>query len=94
MKKPVFFITILVLVAISLTIIQTVLSNRLSTTGIPMGEIEEKIDSYRLQNSILEEQLLTVSSLTGISERASQLGFVEEKSLFVMKKSYALASKP
>lgn len=91
MKKPAFFITCLVFVILALSIIQVIVSNRLSTTGITLSNLEEETMYYDRQNSLLREKLLTVSSLTHIASTAGQLGFIENKSQIILTTSLPLA---
>ncbi|MDP3988457.1 MAG: hypothetical protein Q8P80_04940 [Candidatus Levybacteria bacterium] len=91
MKKPAIFITFLGLIVIFLTIVQVVVSNRLSTTGNNLWELEEKVAYYEKQNAVLKEELLTVSSLNNIASTAGQLGFVEDKSQIFLSAPLPLA---
>jgi hypothetical protein len=59
-------------------------SNRLSTSGIVLGKIEEEIRFYKTENSSLAEEFFLVSSLNNIESRAATLGFVKEKSPLVL----------
>jgi len=95
MKKPSLIVTILIGIVISLSIIKAIVYNRLSTTGIFVGKVEEEINFYKTQNAILSEKLLTFSSLTNIAKRAEKEGFIsEENSLMVLKTSKPLAVRP
>lgn len=78
---------------ISLSIVQVVVSNNLSTTGVELAKIEEQIATYRKQNTVLQEKLLMASSLTIIASKAAEMGFVEEKSRIFLQTS-PLAVRP
>ncbi len=91
MKKPAIFITFLGLIVIFLTIVQVVVSNRLSTTGNNLWKLEEEVAYYEKQNAVLKEELLTVSSLNNIASTAGQLGFVEDKSQIFLSAPLPLA---
>ena len=93
MKKPIFLVMLAILMVIVLSIAKTVVSGRLSTSGVSLSKIEEEINNYKTQNIILREKLLTVSSLNNIASRASLLGFVEKKSELVLSKPLPLAIK-
>ncbi|MBI4089370.1 MAG: hypothetical protein HY424_01525 [Candidatus Levybacteria bacterium] len=93
MKKPVFIITLLIGIIVVLSIIKVILYNRLSTSGVFVGKVEEEIISYKTQNAILSEKLLILSSLTNISEKATKLGFIKDNSLIILKTSRPLAIK-
>lgn len=85
---------LLLIVAIgTLSIVQIVVSNRLSTTGIALGTIEEDLKQYKEKNALLEEKVLVTSSLTSIASSASSMGFVEKNSRIVLVDSLPLALK-
>ena len=95
MRKPVLIITFLIGIIISLSIVKAIVHNRLSTSGVFVGRVEEEISSYKTQNAILSEKLLTLSSLTNIKERAKKEGFTNERNLLmVLKTSKPLAVRP
>ena len=94
MKKPALIITFLIVLIIVLSVINAVVHNRLSTSGVFVGELEEQISFYKTQNAILSEEFLTSSSLTNIADRASGLGFTNKNQpLLVLKTSKPLAVK-
>lgn len=94
MKKANILITILLGLAISLVVGKAVLQNALSTSGIFVSKTEKEINFYKTQNAILSEQLLTSSSLTNIAEVAKKSGFVNDKTLIVIKSSQPMAVRP
>lgn len=95
MKKPYFIIIFLIGLIITLSVIKVIVYNRLSTSGVFVGKVEEEINFYKTQNAILSEDLLILSSLTNIASHATELGFVKENSsLVVLKTSRPLAIKP
>lgn len=92
MKKPVLIIIFLLGIIISLSMVKVVVFNRLSTSGVYVGKVEEEISFYKTQNAKLLEKFLTLSSLTNIAERAKKEGFInEDQSLMVLKTSRPLA---
>ncbi|MBI4096261.1 MAG: hypothetical protein HY425_00915 [Candidatus Levybacteria bacterium] len=94
MKKPYLLILFLIGLTIVLSVVKSVAYNRLSTSGVFVGKLEDKVDYYETQNAILSEKLLTFSSLTYIANKAVELGFVKEDSpLMVLKTSVSLAVK-
>ena len=94
MKKPALIITFLIALIIVLSVINAVVHNRLSTSGVFVGELEEQISFYKTQNAILSEEFLTSSSLTNIADMASELGFTNKNQpLLVLKTSKPLAVK-
>jgi len=94
MKKGYILIIFLLGVIISLSIGKAIMQNTLSTSGIYVGEVQEQINEYETQNTILSEQLLTASSLTNIMEKAEASGFTRENTLMVLNASRPLAIKP
>lgn len=94
MKKPALIIVFLLGIIITLSIVKAILYNRLSTSGVFVGKVEDEIGYYKTQNSILSEELLTSSSLMNIAAKASELGFTDKgSSLLVLKTSRPLAVK-
>ncbi len=93
MKKPLSFISFLVGIIIFLTVLQVVVSNRLSTTGFTLSKIQEEIISLRVENTRLAEQVLSDSSLTNVSSQAASLGFIEAKNPFFVSPQLPLARK-
>jgi len=94
MKRHSFVITFALFIIVFLSIVQVVVSNRLSTDGIGLGKIEDEIRFYKAQNSLLSEELFLASSLNNIASKATNLGFIENKSQFVLKTSLPFALKP
>jgi len=94
MKKSYIIMTFLLGLTIVLSVGRAVLSNTLSTSGIFVSKAEQEINSYKTQNVILSEKLLTASSLTNIIEKAKASGFTDEKALMVIKTSGPLAVRP
>ena len=94
MKKPAFFITLIIFTIIVLTIAYVMVSSSLSTTGILLNDIEKKINVYKRENANLREKVLFASSFTNIASEASQLGFVESKSEVFLTTPLPLAVKP
>lgn len=91
MKKSVGFFIVLLFIVVSLSIVQTIMSNSLSTSGILMSKIQDQLHKYKTENTILSEKLFSDSSLTNLESKASKLGFVENKTQFVLKSSSPLA---
>ncbi|RJQ37951.1 hypothetical protein C4559_02630 [Candidatus Microgenomates bacterium] len=91
MKKPALFITFIAIIVIFLSIVQIVVSNRLSTTGVLLSKLEEDIDYYDKQNSLLEEQLLLSSSLNHIASGALEKGFVKDNTRIFLTTPLPLA---
>lgn len=77
MKKPLFFISIIISIIIVLSIVQVAVANRISTTGVTLSKLQEELKIYKKENTYLHERILAASSLTTISEKAIGLGFTE-----------------
>jgi hypothetical protein len=69
------------------------ISNQVATSGVVLGQIQQRIDSYKMENIILAENLYTKSSLTNIAEQASKQGYVEQKTNFVLNGQVPVAYK-
>jgi len=78
MKKPLVFIIFMLCVVLALTIAQIAVSNSLSISGITLSNLETQMKQYEKENMLLEEKVLTLSSLTHIASVSAQLGFVKE----------------
>lgn len=94
MKKPIYFISVIIVTVISLSIVQVVISNSLSTTGLDLAKIEQDLNTYERENDTLRQKVLTATSLTYIASAAGQLGFVEQKSQIYLSTPLPLAVKP
>lgn len=94
MKRHSFVIRFALFIIVFLSIVQVVVSNRLSTSGMVFGKIEDEIRFYKAENSFLSEELFLGSSLNNLASRAAHLGFIEDKSQFVLKTSLPFARKP
>lgn len=79
MKKPFLFLGSLFLLILLLSVVQVVVSNRLSTTGTTLGKLQDDISQYKKENAILREKVLIASSLDHIASSAAELGFAQTK---------------
>lgn len=93
MKKPIFILGILILTILSLFVVRTVVLNRISTSGLALGDMQSQIASLQTQNTILREKIFADSSLTHISSEAAKKGFVEGSSSFAVAKNLPLARR-
>ncbi len=87
-------VTILGIILVVLCVGQVTISNGLSTTGITLSAIDEKIHSYELQNALLREKILADSSLTEVASKAAVFGFSQGKSQLVVSGLLPVAIKP
>ncbi len=74
--------------------IQVILSNNLSTTGIALAQLESEVAEYQRQNALLRETILIETSLTKIASYAASLGFSQGISEIVVSGSVPIAAKP
>lgn len=79
MKKEFVIGIATMLILLSVTILQIIISNSLSTKGIALSGIEAEIDSYKKENMQLNEKILFSSSLTHVASAAAAMGFSPEK---------------
>lgn len=93
MKKPILLIIALTIITFGLSIVRIYISNQIDTSGIVLAQIQEQIDSYKMQNILLAQQLYTQTSLTNISAEVFKLGYVETGSNFVLNGQLPVAYK-
>ena len=91
MKKPFIVISTLFLTIIVLLGVRTVVSARITTSGLELGKIQDETSVYKTQNAILKEKIFSLSSLTHVSEVASKDGFVESKQSFAISAARPIA---
>ena len=94
MKKSALLIFILVFAVVLLSIVKTFVSNNVSTAGVVLGDTQEKLSTLKTQNAILSQKLYEISSLTSISQRAKDLGYVDGKTSYVLNSKLPIAAKP
>ena len=93
MKKYNLILGILICITLILSVGRVVVSNRISTSGLILDGINDKINFYKTQNDILSEKLLSLSSFSNLSTTAAKLGFVDGKNSFVLTSPLPLASR-
>ncbi len=93
MKKPLLVVMLNGFIILCLSLVQVVVANSISTTGIELGKIENEIAAYKKKNAVLHEQVLISSSLTNIASEASRLGFEESKSQLVVESPLPIAKR-
>lgn len=93
MKKPILGVSFLMILTISLLIVRSAVSNRISVDGIFLSKINDQIATLKVENSFLREKLYSESSLNFIASKAAVLGFVEEKSSFVLTNPIPIAQR-
>jgi hypothetical protein len=87
MKRHGYVIKFALFIIIFLSIVQVVVSNRLSTAGMALGKIEDEIRFYKRENASLSEEFFLASSLANISSKAAEMGFIGNKSQLVLTTS-------
>lgn len=93
MKKPLFLIIIFIITIITLSVIKVGTSNKLSTTGIELENLQSEIAKYKKENTLLQEKVLEAGALINISKKAKDLGFVKSRSQIYLSSPLPLALK-
>jgi cell division protein FtsL len=93
MKRPVFLIIFIFVTILGLGIAQISMANQISTTGSELASLQNEVDKYERENTILEEELLEASSFTNISKKAKELGFAESRTQVSLTAPLPLALK-
>jgi hypothetical protein len=93
MRKATLLIGALALIVFGLSIVRTYISNQVATSGVVLGQVQEQIDAYKMENTLLAENLYAKSSLTNIADQAFKDGFVEQKTNFVLNGQVPVAYK-
>lgn len=91
MKRTRRLISFIFVIIILLSVVRVSIENSISTTGIELMSLQERLDSYKKENSQLEERYLTDSSLTNISKKAQKTGFIEAKNAVYLSTPLPLA---
>jgi len=89
--KPLLVVIILISVIVGLSITQVALTNRVSTAGIELEDMQSEIALLTKENILLEQRVLEYSALTNVSNEAKALGFVEAKSQIYLTNPLPLA---
>jgi uncharacterized glyoxalase superfamily metalloenzyme YdcJ len=91
MKKPVFILLILFLSIGSLTVVRSMVSARITTSGLELSQIREETQDLRTENAIIREQIFSLSALTHLSQRAEKVGFVQSNSVYAVSGAQPIA---
>lgn len=75
---------ILIFTAVLLAAGRIVVSNVISTSGVALGSLDEKIAAIKNENDLLREELFSRSSLGNIASQAGKLGFTDKKESYVL----------
>lgn len=88
------FISIIIFTILVLSGIQLIVSNALSTDGVELSLIEDKIKYYNKENAILKEKMLSATSFVLLASKASELGFALEKERIYLTDPLPVAVRP
>lgn len=94
MNKPFIILILSIFSVIILSVVQVVLSTRLSTRGVDLANIQSDLEMTKKENSILSEKLLAVSSFDHIASQAAELGFVAKYDEYHVSSSFPVALRP
>lgn len=93
MRKPVLLILILIIIVVTLSIVRIYVSNNIATSGVILGKLQEKIGKLQTENAVLSQNVYENSSLNFIASKAAELGFINNKTTFVINSQLRVASK-
>ncbi|OGH47324.1 MAG: hypothetical protein A3A51_00950 [Candidatus Levybacteria bacterium RIFCSPLOWO2_01_FULL_39_10] len=91
MKKPFAILTVIIFTIVALVGTRSIIANEISTSGVALGAMQDEIRKYKVENTLLKEEMLKYSSLLYISSAAAKQGFSESKSNFALKKALPIA---
>ena len=91
MKRPRLLVTLILMTILVLAVVRVSIENSISTTGGELLVLQEQVEKYRKENTVLEEKYLENSSLTKISSVAREKGFVEAKNQMYLSTPLPLA---
>jgi len=91
-RKPKLLIIITTLVLI-LALVQLVVSYHLATLGGKLRQLETKIIQLEQENRVLAEEISSSGSLSKISLRAEELGFVRTTAVLHLTPQISVALK-
>lgn len=94
MKRPKRLISFIFLIIIALSVVRVTVENSISTTGITLVKLQERLASYKKDNALLAERYLQDSSFLSIASKAAEKGFVESKNQVYLSTPLPLALKP
>lgn len=74
----------LIVLVIVLAMVRLVVSNVIATSGLALDKIESQTEALKLENDVLNEKLLSVSSLTAIASEAAKIGFTSSSQSYLL----------
>lgn len=93
MKKPALIIGSLIIFILVLSVVRIFISNRVATSGVVLGKLQEQAANLKTENILISEKLYTKTALTTIDSEAEKQGYVEQKSDFVLSGQMPVAYK-
>jgi len=93
MRRPSQLIFLIFGVIFALSVMRITVENSISTTGIELVKLQEKLATYKKSNTLLQEKYLQDSALISIASKARSKGFVESKNQIYLSTPLPLALK-
>lgn len=93
MKKQGSILTLMIIVIIVLSLVDVSFSNRITTDGVKLTVLDEKIINYKRDNIIIEEQVLQTMAFSNLEKKAQTLGFVQQNLPIYLSTPLPLALK-
>jgi len=91
-KKPILLILLFLLISF-LALGQLVVSHYLATMGEKLSLLEAKANQLEKENQVLEEEIKVSGSLSKISSRAKEFGFVKTTAVLHLTPQIPVALK-
>ena len=91
-KKPILLIFVILLICF-LSLGQLAVSHYLATMGEKLSLLEARADQLEKENQVLEEEIKTSGSLSKISTRAQEFGFVKTTAVLHLTPQIPVALK-
>lgn len=91
MKKIYFLITILVIIAGTLGLLNIHLSSKLASDSVEVKKLQANIDALSEKNQIVHSKILEVTSFETLASRAAELGFIEASHYISLQKNIKLS---
>lgn len=94
MKKSALLVLVLVIAVVVLSVVKTLVSNNIATSGVMLGDTEEELAKLETENAILAQKVYEEASLTNIEKKASTMGYIDGKTSYVISSKLPIAAKP
>lgn len=91
---PRILLAILGVLIILLALVQVVFSNHLATFGVKIREYQERQEQLLTQKGRLEQEIVSLSSLSRIASESAKLGLVKASSIVHLDEEIPVALKP